>query len=107
MTPCSSSVHVPLLTTSETPDSTGLSFEVSLCSDLVSSHEDCDIAEYYWLRCVNEQMSLKGEMFLSRCLSLLMWKVECPGMKPTAGSACAGTVKGQMGIFSKAAKDAD
>lgn len=55
MTPCSDSMHVPLLTTSENPDSTGLSFEVSLCSDLVSSHEDCDIAEYYyWLRCVNE-----------------------------------------------------
>lgn len=51
---CSDSVHVPLVTTSANPDSMGLSFEVSLRSDLVSSHEDCDIAEYYWLRCVNE-----------------------------------------------------
>lgn len=39
-------------------------------------------------------MSLKGEMLLRGCLSLLMWEVVCPSMKPTAGSACAGTVKG-------------
>lgn len=87
------SVHT-LQATSGTPDSVGLSLEVSLCSALVSSHKDCDIAEYSWLCGVSGWMSLRGEMFLHRCLSLLMWKVECPSMKPTAGSACAGMVKG-------------
>lgn len=59
---CSNDVHVPLLTASENPDSMGLSFEVSLCPYLVSSHEDCDITEYYWLRCVSEEVSLKGDV---------------------------------------------
>lgn len=49
-------------------------------------------------------MSLKGEMLLCGCLSLLMWEVECPSMKPTAGSACAGTVEGSTGIFARQLK---
>lgn len=55
----SGSARAAFQATSGTPDSVGLSLEVSLCSGLVSSHKDCDIAEYSWLRCVSEQMSLR------------------------------------------------
>lgn len=51
--------HAPLQVTSGNTHSVGLSLEVSLRSALVGSHRDCDIAEYSWLCCVNEKMSLR------------------------------------------------
>lgn len=54
MTGRSGRVRAALQATSGTPSSMGLSLEVSLRSALVSSHKDCDIAEYSWLRCVSE-----------------------------------------------------
>lgn len=86
--------HAPALTPSENPDSMGLSCEVSLRSDLVSSRRDCDTAEHGGPCCGSEQLGLRGVVLPRGCRGLSTGRLRCPSTKPTAGSACAGAAEG-------------
>lgn len=94
MTRCRARAHAPLLTPSESPESMGLSCEVSLRSDRVSSRQDCDIAGHGGSCNGSEQLALHGAVLPRGCRGLSTGEAECPSTQPTAGSACAGTVEG-------------
>jgi len=93
--PCRGSVRAPSGAPPGKPDSMGLSLEGSLRADPASA---CDVTGRCWSRCASERLGLGGEVFLRGCLRLPGREAECPSMEPTAGSACAGTVRGWLGI---------